>query len=316
MIQDPKFCPQCGAGLVFQSVGDRTRPVCPDCGFIFYLNPIVAAGALVEQDGRVALVRRGVEPGCGRWSLPSGYVELNESAEEAAVREAWEELHLRIELNGLLNAFSFTNPSSQGVLLVYAAHVVDGDIQAGDDAIEAAWFKPDELPDVAFRQHRQVLRQWQQAWSVVYRLATFADAEVVSLLSQIYAFERGLDYGIFVGSSDRALFVAADQGQIVGFSAVSLSVSGHAAQIEGVFVHPHYRRWGIGTRLVQTCLDFARQQSSRHILVTAPVAAAGWNMYLKLGFHVSGLISDYYAPHSLCAEPALLLARHLISPEK
>ena len=98
MISNPSYCPQCGAGLEIKSVADRLRPVCPACGFIFYLNPIVAAGVLVEREGKIALVQRGVEPGRGLWGLPAGYVEVDETAEEAAVRETWEESGLRVEV--------------------------------------------------------------------------------------------------------------------------------------------------------------------------------------------------------------------------
>ena len=142
MISDPKYCPQCGTALTNKLIGERTRPVCPSCDFIFYLNPIVAAGTLVEHNGRVALVQRGVEPGQGRWGLPTGYAELGETAEETAIRETWEEIRLRVEVDGLLDAFSYDTTESQGALLIYAAHVVSGELMAGDDAIDAAWFSP------------------------------------------------------------------------------------------------------------------------------------------------------------------------------
>ena len=74
---DVRFCPKCATELEWQSSGDRARPTCPACGFIFYFNPVVGAGALVETDGRVVLVRRGVEPKSGFWSLPAGYVEAD-----------------------------------------------------------------------------------------------------------------------------------------------------------------------------------------------------------------------------------------------
>ena len=119
MISNPSYCPQCGTALEMQMTGDRERPVCPGCGFIFYINPLVAVGALVEHEGKVALVRRGVEPGRGYWGLPAGYVEADESAEEAAARETLEEAHLVVELDGLLDAFSYGMGHDRGVLLVY-----------------------------------------------------------------------------------------------------------------------------------------------------------------------------------------------------
>ncbi|MBN1933795.1 MAG: GNAT family N-acetyltransferase [Anaerolineae bacterium] len=307
MIQDPKFCPQCGMALQMRTVADRERPVCPACGFIFYLNPIVAAAALVEREGKAALVRRGVEPGRGRWCLPSGYVELDESPEEAAVRETKEELGLRVEIDGLLNTFTFTNPQSQGVLLIYATHAVEGDLVAGDDATEAAWFGPDELPDVAFRQHREVLRQWRQARAVTYQRATLGEAEVVTMLSHSYDFRRGRELGLYLSDPAKALFVAVDQAQVVGFAALALIPDNGTARIESTFVLPRYRRWGIGTRLIHTCLDFVRSKGAGAVQVQVPITDLGWTVYVKSGFRVSGFSNDYYGPHSGVPETALLL---------
>lgn len=307
MIQDPKYCPQCGAALQIRPVADRERPVCPACGFIFYLNPIAAAAALIEREGKVALVRRGVEPGRGRWSLPSGYIELDESPEEAAVRETREELGLHVEIDGLLNTFTFTNPQSQGVLLIYAAHTVEGALVAGDDATDAAWFGPDELPDVAFRQHREVLRQWRQARAVIYRRASPGEAEVVTMLSHSYNFRRGHELGLSLSDPSKALFVAVDQAQVVGFAALTLVSDSGTARIESTFVLPRYRRWGIGTQLIRTCLDFARDKGVRAVQVEVPIADLGWTVYVKSGFRVSGFSNDYYGPHSGAPETALLL---------
>ncbi len=289
-----------------RTIGERVRPVCPACGFIFYLNPIVAAGALVERDGKVALVRRGVEPGRGLWGLPAGYVEADESAEEAAVRETWEEAHLRIEIEGLIDAFSYGKAQDRGVLLVYAARVVAGELEAGDDAMDARWFAPDELPEIAFSTHREVLRQWRQARAVTYRPATPADAEVVAMLNEIYLQERGREYATFVNDSQRRLFVAVDNGQVVGFVGVSL-LANRTARVEQVFVLPRYRRWGIGTRLIRTCVEFAVERGMRAAVVYVPVSNAGWTVYLKAGFRVSGFIGDHYLPWAEAPEQVLML---------
>lgn len=308
MITNPKFCPQCGTALESKMAAERVRPVCPACGFVFYLNPIVAVGALIECDGRVALVKRGVEPGRYLWGLPAGYVEADESAEEAAVRETWEETHLRVEIEGLLDAYSYGRERNPGVLLIYAAHVVSGELEAGDDALDARWFGPDDLPEIAFRTHRDVLHKWRQARSVAYRYATLADAEVVSMLAATHAFEQSYDYAYWVSDPDRALCVAVDDGQIVGFSTVALDVHGQIAEIGQVFVHPRYRRWGIGTQLIKACVDFGREQDVRAVQVRVPVSNPGWTVYLKAGFRISGFTNDYFAFGSDSPDAALLLS--------
>ncbi|MBN1582620.1 MAG: GNAT family N-acetyltransferase [Anaerolineae bacterium] len=312
MINDPKYCPRCGTALTNKLIGERTRPVCPSCDFIFYLNPIVAAGTLVEHDGRVALVQRGVEPGRGRWGLPTGYAELGETAEEAAIRETWEEIQLRVEVDGLLDALSYNTTESQGVLLIYAAHVVSGELKAGDDAIDAAWFAPDELPEIAFRTHHQILHRWRQARAIVYRPATLAETEFVTMLSQVHAFECSCDYATCVTAPDRELFVAIDNGNIVGFATIVLIEHNQTAQIEGPFVRPRYRRWGIGTGLIETCLNFSREKKVRVVSVAVTLNDLGWTVYVKKGFRVSGFTNAYYQTRTGQPETALFLVFELI----
>jgi len=308
MISNPRYCPQCGTALEMKEDGGRVRPVCPACGFVFYLNAIVAAATLVEKGEHVALVRRGVEPGRGLWGLPGGYVEADESAEEAAVRETWEEAHLRVELDGLLDAFSYRSAQNRGVLLIYAAHVVDGELLAGDDAVDAGWFGADELPEVAFRTHREVLRQWRRAQAVTYRPASPAEAEVAAMLGEEHSFEVGREVTVFAGDPSKRLFVAVDQGQVVGYAGISLVSQNRTAQINPIFVHPRYRRWGIGTHLILTCVQFCRSSGVRAVLVEVTVSDPSWTVYLKAGFRISGFFSDYYTPRSDERQAALLLA--------
>lgn len=315
MISNPRFCPHCGTALEHRMAAERVRPVCPACGFIFYLNPIVAAGTLVEYEGRVALVKRGVEPGRDQWGLPAGYVEADETAEEAAVRETWEETHLRVELDGLLDAYSYGREQDRGVLLIYAAHTISGELAAGDDALDAKWFGPDELPDIAFRTHHEVLHRWRQARSAVYRRASLADAEVVAMLAELYEFEQRGDYAYVVADPDQELFVAQDRGQVVGFACVGLERLRRTAEIEQIFVHPRYRRWGIGTQLIKTCLAFSHEQGMRSVTVQARVSNPGWTVYLSAGFRVSGFTSDHRVPHADEPAPALLLSYDLEGEE-
>jgi len=311
MISNPKFCPQCGTALVSQMVAERLRPVCPACGFIFYLNPIVAAGTLIEQDGRVALVKRGVEPGRDQWGLPAGYVEADETAEEAAVRETLEETHLHVELEGLLDAFSFGRESDRGVLLIYAAHVLSGSLKAGDDALDAGWYGPDDLPEVAFGTHNEVLHKWRAARAVAYRRAVLSDVEVVAMLAGSYDLEPIYDYARLIGETNRELFVATDNGQVIGFAAVFVDAAGQVGTIKQIFVHPRYRRWGIGTQLIVTCVSFARERELLVAEVQVPVSNPGWTVYLKAGFRVSGFTNSYYPLHEDQPETALFLTHDL-----
>jgi 8-oxo-dGTP diphosphatase len=113
--------------------------------------------------GKVLLIQRAHEPYLGQWMLPAGFVEYGEFAEESAVREAQEETGLDVELTGLWGFyFGSDDPRNVAHLAVYEARQVGGTLVAGDDAIDARFFGPDELPDeIAFRAHRRSLADWR-----------------------------------------------------------------------------------------------------------------------------------------------------------
>ena len=85
---------------------NRERLICPDCGHIAYENPKIVVGSVVVESGAVLMCRRAIEPRIGFWTLPAGYLELGETIEEGALREAWEEAQAEISLDGILGVFS------------------------------------------------------------------------------------------------------------------------------------------------------------------------------------------------------------------
>lgn len=289
-----RFCPRCGHPFERRDLGDRVRPVCPDCGYIFYLNPTPAAGTLVEENGHVLLIRRAVAPRAGFWAFPAGYMEADESAEEAAIRETREETGLQVVLDALLNVYSFEDVTHQrGVLILYRAHVVGGELRPGDDAMDARWFAPHELPpesDIAFPTHRQALREWLQARAVTYRLAQDQDIPPLGALIEAYQQPRwNLDH--YLRDPNRNVIVADDRGRLVGYAGVHILPDRQEAVITHVFVHPNHRRWGIGSHLLEHALLFARERNAR--LVTTQVSAdnVGLVVYLKVGFEVCGMVT-------------------------
>jgi 8-oxo-dGTP diphosphatase len=310
---DMQYCPKCAAPLTWRSTGDRPRPTCPDCGFVLYINPVVGAGALVEKDGKVVLVRRGVEPKAGYWSLPAGYVEGDEMAEDAAVREMEEETGLRIEIDDLLGVYSFGKEPQTGVLILYSAHPVGGELRAGDDAQEVRTFAPTDMPpdeQIAFHTHLQALRDWRRARAIVYRPATPADHPHVVELSARYQ-EVGDVCLSYTTEPDRAVLLAWDGDQLVGIACVSHRSWRHAANVDQIFVRPGYRRWGIATRLVGQAIVQAREQQMQTLLAEAPVTNPILLVYLKAGFRVSGFIDAYYPPGREGPVTALFLAYDL-----
>lgn len=158
---DPTYCPRCATALEPRPEHQTMRPTCPSCGFIWYRNPVPAAGVLIVSDGRVLLVRRKFEPRAGDWCIPAGFMEAGETPEQSAIREVHEETGLIVQLVRLFGVYAgFDDPRVRAVLILYTGVVTGGALVPGDDAIEAAWFAPEGLPEaIAFASHRQALRE-------------------------------------------------------------------------------------------------------------------------------------------------------------
>lgn len=165
-LLDPKFCSRCG-GPIARSVppkDNRPRHVCSACGFVHYLDPKVACGTIAELDGRFALIQRAIEPRKGAWSFPCGFMEIDETTEQAAIRETREETGLDVELSGLLGAYSYPDSFYGGaiVVVVYRARVVGGTLRADDDCCDAKMIAPGEIPwdQLAFKSSHAAFRDW------------------------------------------------------------------------------------------------------------------------------------------------------------
>ena len=138
----------------------KRRMVCPDCGFIHYLNPRPVAGTIpVREDGAILLVRRDIEPRSGFRVFPGGYMDLGESAEEAALRETLEEAQLEVASLELVGVFTRTGP---GVVVIVYEGIALGEAAAGDETSEVRWFAPHEIPwdELAFDSTEWALRAW------------------------------------------------------------------------------------------------------------------------------------------------------------
>lgn len=141
---------------------DRPRLACSACGYIHYVNPKIVSGVLPVQDGRVWLLRRGIEPRYGYWTHPAGYQEWGESTEEAAIREAYEELGCTVVLRGLLGVYS--RAEAPVVNVVYMAALENNDEQphVTPEATEVRAFSPYEIPwhELAFASTEHALLDW------------------------------------------------------------------------------------------------------------------------------------------------------------
>ena len=158
------FCPKCGGKLVVKHLDGRDRQVCSLCRFVYYRNPIPAAGVIVIEDNCVLLVKRKYAPYIGYWCLPAGFVEWEEGPEECALREAKEETNLDLELKSIHGVYAAGESDDYKIMLVfYLAERIGGDLKPGDDATDARFFHLAQLPTpIAFSIHRQILKDLQK----------------------------------------------------------------------------------------------------------------------------------------------------------
>ena len=141
MEQEINYCPRCGNKTEPKEKFGKLRAVCPKCGWIHFADPKVAAAVLVEQDGRVLLVRRVNEPYRGFWTLPAGFVDAGEDPARAAERECLEETSLTVRVTRVLDVIAGReHPRGADFIIVYAAQFVSGVAKACDDADQVGWF--------------------------------------------------------------------------------------------------------------------------------------------------------------------------------
>ena len=156
-----KFCPYCGQRVIEKTFGRRVHGYCVKCDMIHYENPLPAVAVLVlNSKDQLLLVKRSVEPAKGTWCLPGGFIEVDESIEEAAVRELEEETGIKGEIEGLVDFFSQRNQYYRAILIFgYRVKILGGELKAGDDAQEAGFYDLDKLPPIAFLSHKRLIEK-------------------------------------------------------------------------------------------------------------------------------------------------------------
>jgi ADP-ribose pyrophosphatase YjhB (NUDIX family) len=157
------FCSRCGAALRLGPLPaeDRDRLACDACGYITYVNPRLVVTTLPVTDaGEVMLLRRGIEPGRGLWAQPGGFMEIDETVYEGAIRETLEETGLLVELGEIVGLY--TRPEAAIVVIAFVARIVGGVPIATPEALEVRSFAPDAIPwpEIAFRSSEWALRDW------------------------------------------------------------------------------------------------------------------------------------------------------------
>ena len=145
---------------------NRERAVCSDCGYVAYENPKVVVGSVVLADGRVLMCRRAIEPRKGFWTLPAGYLELGETLEEGAAREALEEAEAVISIEGILGVFSIARIGQVQVIFRARFSAAGPPVfAAGPESLDVRLFAADQIPweQIAFPSVHWALNAWREA---------------------------------------------------------------------------------------------------------------------------------------------------------
>ena len=153
-----RYCPNCGTELKLKRIEGKERIFCPSCGWVRYENPLPSAAAFVRNEkGEILLVQRGVEPGKGKWALPSGFIEIDETAESACLRELEEETGLKGRILRLVGVYSQKSLLYKNVLIIAYEVEGRGSLSPGSDSLRAEFFPPDGLPEIAFPSHARII---------------------------------------------------------------------------------------------------------------------------------------------------------------
>jgi ADP-ribose pyrophosphatase YjhB (NUDIX family) len=164
MLKPPiKHCKNCGEAVVYRLPDDgdtKERAICGACQTVHYENPLMVVGTVPYWGDRVLLCKRNIEPRWGKWTLPAGFMELNETVAEGAARETVEEAGAEFEMKAF---FSLVNISRVGqVHLFYLAELLSDQFDPGHETIEARLFTEAEIPwdEIAFKTVAETLKRY------------------------------------------------------------------------------------------------------------------------------------------------------------
>ena len=158
-----EYCSNCGLKNQNSYIDGNQRYHCPSCKAIHYENPRPTATLICPRGNSILLGRRAYRPGKGEWGLPGGFMELNETLEEAALRELKEETRLDGKVNKILGTCSHYGSIFGDILLIGMVVDLSDDISsmmAGDDISELYFFNINSLPNLAFECHQKIVNYY------------------------------------------------------------------------------------------------------------------------------------------------------------
>lgn len=148
-----KFCSSCGSSEINLSIPDgdnRPRFVCISCQEIFYHNPKIVAGCIAEWQGKILMCKRAIEPRYGKWTLPAGFMENDETMHDAAARETHEEATAEVENLTIYSVYNL--PHINQVYVMFRGDLVEGRANPGVESLEVELMGENDIPwkEIAF----------------------------------------------------------------------------------------------------------------------------------------------------------------------
>lgn len=157
-----KFCSHCGGLVTLKIPSSDTmhRYVCDGCGTIHYENPKIVVGCVPEHGERILLCRRAIEPRYGYWTVPAGFMENDETLQEAAARETQEEALATVEIGELFAVIDVVR--ARQVHMMFRARLVGEEYGVGQESLETVLFDTADIPwdEIAFPSVRFALEAW------------------------------------------------------------------------------------------------------------------------------------------------------------
>ncbi|MDP8216831.1 MAG: NUDIX hydrolase [Candidatus Kaelpia imicola] len=156
-----KFCPLCNYSLRRVQIDGRKRLICQECGWINYKNPLpVTACVAVNREGKVLIAKRNLEPGMNKWALPGGFIELNETPQDACLRELKEETGIKGKITGLIGVYvQKTKEYGNLIVLGYKVRTFNESIIISNEVKEAKFINWENLPQIPFLTHRKMIAE-------------------------------------------------------------------------------------------------------------------------------------------------------------
>ena len=139
------YCFKCGTPLLEKDTDGRLREICPSCGWVHYEHRKVSAAVRIVKDNKLLLIQRAIEPWKSAWHMPAGYLEVDETPQECAAREALEETGYEVKIGDLVGIYTYDDdPRGNGIVLLFSGEITGGAVRKNHEMQKVGFFSPEE----------------------------------------------------------------------------------------------------------------------------------------------------------------------------